>query len=622
MPEYGGYDVKLGDFRLRLVRQGGKAPSLRYLNAPNEPGEAGGVGTIPFKDFHHGLRPDATDQPGGYRAISFAYTGEEGRVASSGLLAGVLIDGATNVGPTEVVGANGFKAVASSFNVGNDVYIVLPSKVAKITNGAATGATVFTPTASQFMRGPGAFYRGWWYFGLVSSAGVSLGFVRFQPSTGTWQEHFAAADEVKASMFHATSAGLWSVNVNSYGSPPGDMMWRLRFSDVSDPILDLGWQDMTTEDSSPVAVSLGSIGSELLVFGADGTVYAMVRGRGLIRAAKADVGDTLDQEFGLGAAIWEDTLLIPSTAELYALRGGSLATVSPRSITRGVKEEIRTGSAVGAFGDAMLVATRPELSGQHRLLMLRNYNDGLFYNQVEILWPSLTPRAISSLASGRSYVCNGDASIGRIDTIDLPPPAGGPPLSTGAGAASGSVASPYLSPGARAIVLQVRGWLESALSGSSTGRVRVSVDNAAPVDMTGVLTAAGPFLGTLARPVGRNISVILEPRASAPAGSGWPVFLGPVYLDYMEEPTAGRRMEFVVDGRARGGFARAGNQPFARMPLFEALKALQGTTQQFELLNTQSVFTALVERVEGADRSAGTGREPTYNSIRVTVVVL
>ncbi len=629
---FGGYDIKLGTLRLRLTRTAG-APTLRYVSTPYEPTERFGVETIEFDNFHHGIGPDVFETPDHVRWTfvgpnQSVITANPGRVENAGLRTLLLTDGVADIGPTERF--NGCSVIyACAFRFGNDVFMLLPRKLIKIAAGGTSGAslTVTGLGGAQYMVGPPAWWRDKFYWGLVDTSGTSVGHVEFDPTAGT-ATAFSTAGAFSASMFRTKGGELWALQVPPFfvsSSSPQQAMWRMFTTHASVPEKETAWRPLTTERWSPFPIALNEIGDTLLLFGGEGEVVAISE-RGELRSLVKGATPAFDRGFGAGAQRWDDLLLVPSERALFAMSGGGdLRDISPAVVQGTLNRGPKPATALAAYGDKMFVGTAPEADNSTiRHLLLGRYSEGLSYTYVSAQFaagpPARTPRALMVLPNGRAYMLYGNAVDGGIDYMDLPIPTGGAPLS-GSSAAEMQSSFTFGPNRGRKIFLGVRGWLEQALSGGASANVLLAVDNGAG-QLVAAPTAAGPFSDNQVRPTGETISVILRPRCTTPASQGWPVFLGKIYVDFMEEPTAGQRIEFVVDGRAYGGFARAGRQTAERMSLFATLKALEGQTLTLEILGSSGTFSVYVEEVAGADRSAGTGRERAYNSIRVRVVVL
>ncbi len=629
MPEYSGYDLTLGGTSLKLVRNAAGIPQLQFLDAPDEDGQRGSVGQIVFTDMHHGLGPDRAGSPGGAgyvrmgAADTYTKAGASagqggwsamrpGRVESISALTNLT--GLTGTEATEYTGNNSYN-FATAFQHNGDIYFVFPTNVYRIFSGGsgAEYVTFVGTLGTNKLRGPAAFYRGLWLIGLEDQNGASVGHLVFNTQANTWTLKTAGGD-TKASLFYSVHGTLWAIQVDDVTSNTiGKSHWHLKHCDADDPTVEAGFVADTTNFVTPSPTAMHPLGQWLLVFGAEGEILAISEAPPPKALLPPGTFSDRDPEFGVGARLFGDELLVPGRRGLYAIStaGGGLRDVSPINVQPGLPggKPLRP-ACIAQYGPDVLVGTRtPAAGGICNVLGLRRYPEGVFYHTLAefsaIITGAHAVRAIESLPSGLTFILLGNATEGRIYSFYLPPPAGGAGQSPAGSRVFETSYAEGRTPG-RKVALQVRGWLEAAVS---SGNINILCDGA--VTVMGSPTAQGPFAINGAHPIGRTFAI-----SFSGSGGTWPVHLLPIEIDYMDEPVAGTRVQFDIE--SSGGLVRAGAQSQPRIDLFLLLKAFQGTVQTLAFLESPSAsWSVVVEAVEAADSVPGSGRDRARSVIHL-----
>lgn len=632
MTEVGRYDINLGGHTLRLVRGADGALALSFTDAPDEPGVRGRLGSILFNDLHHGLGANLTLEGDRY-TFSDLDASRPGRIEhpGQGKVAVTGPGGSTDPGPVETK-----RVFASTIQWESDCWFVLPaasgaaqSKVVKIAGGGVTWTepSVSFLAAGQVIRGPGAFYDGLWFFGLENQAGQSIGHVVFDPTADTWTARSGASD-TKMSLFFSAHTFLWGLEVQSVGNK-GAIGWRLRVTDATGAgaSADSNWRNLTVTIRQSYPTAIYPFGEWMLVFGVDGQILAISEtppNRALLPPG-ALAGS---EEFGVGVIQWGGSLVFPSggggvhSIDLSSLE---LTDIAPENTQGALPQGRRLRvSTITPYGPDLLVGTRSESNNQVSVLKLRRYPEGIAYNELQII-SAITGdhsvRSIAALPSGKIYLLIGNATESRIRRLVISPVGGGRPLAFDSAVVRAlETASSFGDTPGRKLFLQARGWLESALVGANNeARIRIGVDGG-PLALAGVVTQAGPFVLTGARPVGRAVRLSVEINFATDNGTDWPVLLLPLFVDYVEEPTSGARI--TLDVESGGGFRRSGSAQRAREQLWSTLQALVGSQQTLQLLESNTVYNVIVEQVEMVDSKGPTGRERPIAAIRVTLRVI
>jgi len=527
MPDTQGYDVQIAGANYKLMRDANRIPQLRFLDAPDEPGNRGGVGTIVFDELHHGIGPTFSPNGDVYQRSSFFSAMRPGRIESFGAesIGDLLIGGVADTGPVAREVLNSF-IYATSFQTPLGVFFVMPNKIIKFAGGALTGTVVHTTTDN--MRGPAAFYRGKWFIGLETNAGVSSGHVEYDASADIWTTENGGTD-AKGSLFFSVHTWLWCLEqVATAATIDGSVTWKIKYTDTDDATPESSFIDVTVEKNEPQPNAIYPLGRWLLVFGHHGEIVAVSEGdmRALVPAGSLSLAD---RSFGVGARMWGEQLVVPGARGLIALSlsGAALRDISPINIQTGLGQSAMEPSCVTPYGPDLLVGTKnrvADASGSAPfVLVMRKYPEGTFYNELHDFslgnWDgSSVMRAMESLANGRTYMLSGNTTAGRVRLLDLPPPYGGAPLSQQSGTIQ--LSQTYGPSPGRKIFLQVRGWLESALSGADKLRILANVDNAGDAALIDNVQAAGPFVGSENQPIGRALGLKID---SVLSGATFPV---------------------------------------------------------------------------------------------------
>ena len=636
MPDYAGYDISIAGQNYKLMRNSVGALALRFGASADEPGQTGQVGTIPFDNLHHGLGPNLS-MDGDKTVASEAFsTMRPGRLEYFGNNndTNCTVDGGVVPGAAQSTTINR-RIYATSFQNGDDIYFVMPQRVIKFASGSTAGTTVFTAAGSDYIRGPGANYRGKWFFGLQNANGQAIGHLEFQPATNNWFAN-KLANHTKASLFFSVHTALWILEVTvASATVPGEVDWIIKRSDAEDCTQEAAFSDLTVEKSQPYPTAIHPLARWLMVFGSDGEVDAISADGGApVSITPPGAFPGKDYSFGIGATMWGDLLMVPSIVRglmALSLSGSPLRDVQPINVNPGLGLSAIETYPVAQYGADLIVGTGGLGSTINpQALGLRRYGEGVFYQGLyggdvatgfTLVGGSYRCYSVQIREDGRAYflfaLTNGSTPVIRI--LDLPPKAGGRPLSLAAGQAWTYWQSAYtFGPSmGKKLALQARAWIESTLTNCSL-KIQSSYDGAAFADMVSG-QAAGLMVGDAGRGLGRSIAIRVMVTGT-PSASDWPVLLLPIFIDYMDEPQAGNRLEFDID--ARGGFVRAGISSASRLSIFNTLKAMEGTSQALVLLESTTPYNAIIERVESEDNYGPTGRERPSAVVKVAVRIL
>jgi hypothetical protein len=327
----------------------------------------------------------------------------------------------------------------------------------------------------------------------------------------------------------------------------------------------------------------------------------------------------LDFTFGRAPRMWAGLLVYTSRQGFWAISPNEARDLSPMNVQSLLGDQVFMPSALGVYGSDLLCGLRSGSDLNSRLWTLRQYQDGLRFNELHDFGPltgskdtcyALELQGTDVGVEDRLYYLGGfPTSASRLRTVDLPRAFGGGPATVSGGEIRTSYV--HIPSTGRAIVLQVRGWLANALTSRSIG-INASVDNGA-LQAMGTAAAEGPFVMAGAKPIGRTVSLQFQSNISG--GSGWPVVLFPVHIDYMEEPAAGRRYVLEID--PQGVRTRAGIVATAKHADFMTLKAFEGTSQTLEFEEPSASYTVIVESVEVPHRETDRPATPIVVTVRV-----
>ena len=589
-------DIKLGTLELTLAKDSKGVRAFQFLHAPDEPGEPGRVGTIVFDQLHHGIGAELS-------LVADRYS-PENAVPPSTFEPGILRSGSTPVslatGETIEQAVGDIVHQPSSFQVGGDVFFVLPRKVVRSVGGTATPTTVFTPSASNILSGEAALYDGEYWFGIQSEVtDQALGHVHFDGTT--WVEQLGGLDN-KATMFLAVHGGMFALVRSAQG-------WFLQFTDAASPTLATDWVSIALNLRSPIVTAIKALGRFILVLGQDGEVVMVADAKPVKSLVPQGTLAESDVAFGHGAKPWGADLLIQSERGLYALNLDRLAgrDVSPLNIQGHMGKRRFRPSALTPMGLDMLVGTRQGTDDAAAILVLRRYPEGVFYNHViDVLFPvsGNRVRAMEYLDTGiLTYLHGGTGATGRIEFVRLSDSDGAKPsiINTSVLLTS-SAYGPFTG---RKLSLQVRGFYGEATTAAA--ELKVVPDRETAVS-AGTFNAAGPFTLTGARVVGTVFAL----EITLPSDAVWPRLLLPLMLDYVEEPRAGDRIRIAVE--APVGQRRVDAGGVSAEKFLKDLRDLRNnsTTITLELLDvagTPSTFAVLVEAVSSVEERPMLKRE-------------
>ena len=646
MPDAGGFDVVLntaaGDLELKLARNKG-ALALQFLASQHEPGVRGAVGTIPFDNLHRGIGSELSEGADRHvKSLNWSSM-RPGRLEMLGnrlTLEDTNNPGVIDVGPTETT-----RIFAGSFFFrGTDSYwFILPDQIIKAGHSLTASGWKFTtaPPADMKYRPPAAFYQGNFYWGLENDAGKSTGHALYDTDAVGVIVNNAEADSSKnrGSLFHSAHAGMWCIEISTVDPKKGEVGWKLKFTDAANATLDANWTVMGIERFSPFPTNIYSFGRWVIVFGADGQILAVSETPPDKTLVPPGVLTLDDAEFGTGARQIGEHLLIPTRSGLYAISyvDGRLRDFSPGAVQGRLDDQIMRISAISPYGTDAIVGTRSEASSPYetRLLGLRKYaapDDRFAYNELmraELLSSGAhVIRAIEiDPTNGVAIILVGNLTEGRLVMMALPPPIGGrlvATLKTGTqGLApssefrTGYTFGPY--PG-RKLFTQLRGWAQKIVTeGNGSLVVQLSVDNGAFATIASI-TSEGPFVGTAVSRLGRTAALKVLGTVTTDNGTDDPTLLTPMYLDYVEEPVGGFRLQ--MDIVAGGGPRRLGTRQDNREALLSTLQAAIGVTATIKVIESQQSYSVMIEEVQMVDSKGPTGRESAQAVISLAAKVL
>lgn len=618
-------------------RRDNDALALRWVDAPEQPGARGAGGTMRFDQFHRGLGPELAIEADRYQKSHGWMASRPGRVELLGDVSiATTIGGGTDTGPTETT-----RLLSHSFQWQTKSWFILPGKMIQWVRGAGTPTVAQSAGANQKFRGPAAFFQGRWFCGVEDDDGLSIGHVVLDTDTSTWALN-TAAGKTKGSLFFSAHIGLWCLEITNVDPLKGEITWRVKFCHAAaDATVDANFQVLTPGTIYNVMPnSVFSLARWLLVFSADGQVLAVSETpphRTFVAPGRLA---TFDSEFGLPLRPFGKWLMFGSKEGFYAIdvTGIEVKDFTPMAIQEGLGKDVIRVSALMPYGTDYLVGTRSETTSPYeaRLLMLRRYGDRIAYNELlrqDFMGASgaYVIRAMELFTTtGHLHILLGNATEGRLLAVGLPPPIGGRPPHTPAEgwprmlSASSELRSGYsYGPrGTRMLFTRARSWVEDFPGvGQGTMTIELSTDDGDFVEIVNV-EKSGPFdIPLTTAPVGYAAALNLLATVTHDDGTRWPVWLLPIYLDYIEEPKGGFRVEF--DAIASGGLRRAGMRQEQREDLIATLEGLKGLPITTTLLESGTVYTdAVVEQVEAMDIRPPGPRERPQASVRVTLKLL
>lgn len=618
-------------------RVGNEALALRWLDAPEQPGSRGAAGTMRFDQFHRGLGPELAIDADRYQKSHGWMASRPGRVELLGDVSiPATIGGGTDTGPTETT-----RLLSHSFQWQTKSWFILPGKMIQWVRGAGTPTVAQSAGANQKFRGPAAFFQGRWFCGVEDDDGQSIGHVVLDTDTSTWAVNVAAG-KTKGSLFFSAHIGLWCLEVTSVDPLKGEITWRVKFCHAAaDATVDANFEVLTPGTIYNVMPnSVFVLGRWLIVFSADGQVLAVSETpphKTLVAPGRLA---SFDPEFGLPVRPFGKWVLFGSKQGFYGIpvTGIEIEDFTPMAIQEGLGKDVIRVSALHPYHTDYLVATRSETTSPYeaRLLMLRRYGDRIAYNELlrqDFMGASgaYVVRAMELFTTtGHLHMLVGNATEGRLLAVGLPPPVGGRPPHTPAEgwprmlSASSELRSGYsYGPrGTRMLFTRARSWVEDFPGvGQGTMTIELSTDDGDFIEIVNV-QKSGPFdIPLTTAPVGYAAALNLLATVTHDDGTRWPVWLLPIYLDYIEEPKGGFRVQF--DAIASGGLRRAGMRQEQREDLIATLEGLKGLPITTSLLESGTVYTdAVVEQVEAMDIKPPGPRERPQASVRVTLKLL
>lgn len=604
-------DVRLDTLDLRLARTKGGVRGFQFLHALDEPGDPGRVGTIVFDQLHHGLGAELSLQADRYRPNQplppIAYI--PGMVMSAGPTTGPLLDaGASAVTPF----VHNLITAPSSFNDGNDVFLVLAREVIRVPLGTGTWVSVRDVTGTTGISGgigPVVRYDGEWWAGLFDGVGLAIAHMHSVDGI-TWTLETAGTDK-EANFFLPVHGGMFAVQVTTAASS-SRAEWKLSFTDANaaGAILDANWVDIVTLRNHPVPTGMAAVGRYVLIFGADGSIVAVADAPPVKTLMEGPSPVLNDRDFGTNNLFWGSDLMATSNRSgLLALNLDRLAgrEVNPASIQGFLGRRRFRPFTISPMGPDLLVGTRGITDDEASILLLRRYPEGVFYNQIRDVSATIG----SGLPSGQAvmameylnltgiltFLVGGTvgSQFGRIGYVRMPFLDGSAPTSFAASAVleTSHTYGPF--PG-RKLALQVRGFYPEATTNAT--EISVIPDMGAAVS-AGAVTAAAPFALSGARVVGSTFALQLDLPAGV--GSEWPRLLLPLMLDYIEEPRAGDRIRLIIEVPTGQRRRDAGGDAVENA--LNSLRALRNSSSTVTLTlhdvaGTPSSFTVLVEKVD------------------------